>query len=102
MRKLRDLGLPLASIVALTAFALAFGTATSDVHADDENLAHAAHKQPGNAVVTVPLADGVRHVGGDNTSTGGHVVVDFPPTGKRTTATSPTRGGSGSLRAAPA
>ena len=76
MRKLRDLGLPLASVVALAAFALAFGTATTDVHADDENLAHAAHQQPGNTVVSVPLADGVRHVGGDNTSTGGHVVVE--------------------------
>ena len=42
---------------------------------DDENLAHGPHKIPGNTTVAFPLADGVRHVGGDNTSTGGHVVV---------------------------
>jgi hypothetical protein len=41
-----------------------------------EDLSHATHNAPGNAVVTYPLADGVRHVGGDNTSTGGHVVVE--------------------------
>ncbi|MDP9492111.1 MAG: hypothetical protein M3P42_07945 [Actinomycetota bacterium] len=44
--------------------------------AGDEDLSHATHNPPGNASVAYPLADGVRRVGGDNTSTGGHVVAE--------------------------
>jgi hypothetical protein len=41
----------------------------------DSELAHATHNVGGNVAVAFPLADGIRRVGGDNTSTGGHVVV---------------------------
>ncbi len=48
------------------------------VQADDDNpdLAHANHNPSGNTSVAYPLAKGVRHVGGNNTSTGGHSVVE--------------------------
>jgi len=42
----------------------------------EEDLSHAVHKSPGNVSVAYPLAEGVRRVSGDNTSTGGHVVVE--------------------------
>ena len=42
----------------------------------DADLAHGNHNPPGNTSVAYPLADGVRHVYGDNTSTGGHSVVE--------------------------
>ncbi len=42
----------------------------------DHDLAHATHNPPGNTAVTYPLAQDLRHVGGDNLSTGGHVVVE--------------------------
>jgi hypothetical protein len=40
------------------------------------DVAHATHNQPGNTAVAYPLADNVARVGGENTSTGGHVVVE--------------------------
>ena len=40
----------------------------------EHELAHALHNPPGNPI-SYPLADGVRHVGGDNGVTGGHVTV---------------------------
>jgi hypothetical protein len=42
----------------------------------DPQWAHATHNVSGNVSVAFPLADGVRRVGGDNTSTGGHVVIE--------------------------
>ena len=62
-------------LVAATA-AVGAVLAASGVGASEENLAHATHNAPGNASVAFPLADGLRRVGGDNTSTGGHVVVE--------------------------
>jgi hypothetical protein len=50
------------------------GAQAGDVQTED--LAHGNHNPPGNTSVAYPLADGVRHVGGDNTSTGGHSVVE--------------------------
>ena len=50
------------------------GAHAEDLHSGD--LAHGNHNPPGNTSVAYPLADGVRHVGGDNTSTGGHSVVE--------------------------
>jgi hypothetical protein len=50
------------------------GAQAADVQTED--LAHGNHNPPGNTSVANPLADGVRHVGGDNTSTGGHSVVE--------------------------
>lgn len=49
------------------------GAPADNSHSDD--LTHANHNPPGNASVAYPLANKVRHVGGDNTSTGGHTVV---------------------------
>jgi hypothetical protein len=42
----------------------------------EHDLAHGNHNPPGNTSVVYPLASGVRHVGGDNTLTGGHSVVE--------------------------
>ncbi len=64
----------LASLVLASA-ALVPGGAHGD-DAPDHDLAHGNHKPPGNTSVVYPLASGVRHVGGDNTSTGGHSVVE--------------------------
>ena len=50
------------------------GAQAEDLHTED--LAHGNHNPPGNTSVAYPLADGVRHLGGDNTSTGGHSVVE--------------------------
>jgi hypothetical protein len=65
--------------LALVAAAMVLGgvlAATGVADSGEENLAHGPHKVPGNAAVAYPLADGVRRVGGDNTSTGGHVVIE--------------------------
>jgi len=65
--------------LALVAAAVALGgvlAATGVADSGEENLAHGPHKVPGNVAVAYPLADGVRRVGGDNTSTGGHVVIE--------------------------
>ncbi len=68
--------------VGASALALAGGAAgpggvqPADAGDAVEDLSHATHKQPGNTAVAYPLADNVRRVGGDNTSTGGHVVVE--------------------------
>jgi hypothetical protein len=45
------------------------------LHGAERDLAHAVHKAPGNPI-SYPLAEGVARVGGDNTSTGGHVTVE--------------------------
>lgn len=51
-------------------------TASHDpLHDAEHDLSHALHKVPGNPIAH-PLADGVARVGGDNTSTGGHVTVE--------------------------
>jgi hypothetical protein len=52
---------------------LAVGVARSS---PPDDLSHAVHNPAGNTAVAYPLAEGVRHVGGDNTSTGGHVVAE--------------------------
>lgn len=67
-------------VVALLGAALVLApepmTAGHDpLHEAEHDLAHAVHKAPGNPIV-YPLADDVRHVGGDNASTGGHVAVE--------------------------
>ena len=56
--------LPLAAVGVVTA------------NATEEDLSHAVHNPPGNASIAFPLANGIAHVGGDNSSTGGHVVVE--------------------------
>jgi hypothetical protein len=67
------LRLALVSVVAVTLLAVVAATGASD---ETEDLSHAVHNPPGNTVVAYPLAEKVRHVGGDNTATGGHVVVE--------------------------
>jgi hypothetical protein len=65
--------------IALLAATLAVGgvvAAAGGAELLDEDLSHATHNVKGNVSVAYPLADGVRRVGGDNTSTGGHVVVE--------------------------
>jgi hypothetical protein len=65
--------------LALVAAMLVGGSvlaAAGIAESSDSELAHATHNVSGNAAVAYPLADGVRRVGGDNTSTGGHVVVE--------------------------
>ena len=64
--------IPLVAALAVSVAAFAAVAA----NAVDEDLSHANHNPPGNTAVAYPLADGVRHVGGDNTSTGGHVTAD--------------------------
>lgn len=61
-----------AVVVVLGAVLAATGVADTS----QDELAHATHNAPGNTAVAYPLADGVRRIGGDNTSTGGHVVVE--------------------------
>jgi hypothetical protein len=69
-------------VVVVAALAVAGGAAgpglVQSAGAGDavEDLAHATHNQPGNTAVAYPLAENMRRVGGDNTSTGGHVVVE--------------------------
>ncbi|MDQ3691550.1 MAG: hypothetical protein M3406_16265, partial [Chloroflexota bacterium] len=66
-----------AGVLALTiAGALAIVAAPKAASHDElHELDHALHKAPGNPIV-YPLADKVARVGGDNTSTGGHVAVE--------------------------
>ncbi|MDQ3670645.1 MAG: hypothetical protein M3377_10270, partial [Actinomycetota bacterium] len=74
MRTYRAVTLFLGAI-ALIGVALLLGV-TRGAHADSEDLSHATHNAPGNTAVAYPVAENVRRVGGDNTSTGGHVVVE--------------------------
>jgi hypothetical protein len=66
---------------ALPAVVLGLGMAAGTVGLGNaqtgevDDLSHANHNPPGNTMITWPLAEGVKRVGGDNTSTGGHVVV---------------------------
>ncbi len=69
-------GLWLAVVAGLLASVVVLGIGQAKVQAESEDLSHATHKQPGNTAIAVPVGDNVRHVGGDNTSTGGHVVVE--------------------------
>jgi len=64
------IGVVLAVVMPLAAVGVVAASATK------EDLSHAVHNPPGNTAVTYPLAQGVAHVGGNNTSTGGHVVVE--------------------------
>ncbi len=64
--------------LALVAVMLVGGSALAAsgvAESTDPELAHATHNVSGNVAVPFPLADGIRRVGGDNTSTGGHVVI---------------------------
>ena len=45
------------------------------LHDAEHDLSHALHPNPGNPIA-YPLAEDVARVGGDNTSTGGHVMVE--------------------------
>lgn len=45
------------------------------LHDAEHDLSHALHPNPGNPI-TYPVAEKVARVGGDNTSTGGHVMVE--------------------------
>jgi hypothetical protein len=77
MRQLRRVSLRLAFVfAAATVLVLAAGALQRGAHADAEDLSHATHNAPGNAAVAYPLGENVRRIGGDNTSTGGHVVVE--------------------------
>lgn len=67
------LRLALVAVAAVTILAVVAATGASD---ETKDLSHAVHNPPGNTAVAYPLAENVRHVGGDNTSTGGHVVVE--------------------------
>ena len=51
-------------------------TSAQGSHSPEHDLTHGNHNPPGNLSVAYPLAKGVRHVGGDNTLTGGHSVVE--------------------------
>ncbi|MDP8932275.1 MAG: hypothetical protein M3O70_27875 [Actinomycetota bacterium] len=63
-------------LFAAVTIALLGATAAAADELLTEDLSHATHKQPGNTAVAYPLAENVARVGGDNTSTGGHVVVE--------------------------
>jgi len=45
------------------------------LHDAEHDLSHALHPNPGNPI-TYPVAEKLARVGGDNTSTGGHVMVE--------------------------
>jgi LVIVD repeat len=60
--------------IALVASTLALPMTVAGHHNHDHTLAHALHNSPGNPIA-LPMGENVRYVGGDNTSTGGHVVV---------------------------
>jgi hypothetical protein len=60
------------AVVAVGSTLAAVGFADST----DPQWAHATHNVSGNTSIAFPLADGVRRVSGDNTSTGGHVVIE--------------------------
>jgi LVIVD repeat len=70
MTKLRTL----AALVGAAALALTVATGVAIAH-EEEDLAHAVHNPPGNPIA-YPLAEDVSYVGGNNTMTGGHVVVE--------------------------
>lgn len=76
MGRYRRLGIALAFVVTLIAAAVFLGAEATTIRADGEDLSHAVHNPPANATIKMPLAQDVRYVGGDNTSTGGHVVVE--------------------------
>ena len=61
--------------LVLVVLALAPGGAEG-LDVSDHDLAHGDHNPPGNVSVAYPFASGVRRVGGDNTSTGGHTVIE--------------------------
>jgi hypothetical protein len=65
-----------ALVIALTLAALAIAPTVIANPGPLHDLSHGNHNPPGNVVVTYPLADGIARVGGDNTSTGGHSVVE--------------------------
>jgi hypothetical protein len=62
------------SLIVLLTLGGVVGAQLSSVDVPEAAL-HAKHNHPGNPI-TYPLAENVRYVGGDNTSTGGHVVVE--------------------------
>ncbi len=67
----------LGALLLTAATAVPYTASASDVvDAHDHDLAHADHRPAGNTAVAYPLADGVRHVGGDHAATGGHSVVE--------------------------
>lgn len=70
MQRIRLAGL---AVVALAVIMLA-GAARGS--ADDEPIDYHVNHNVAGATVAYPLAENVRHVGGDNLSTGGHVVVE--------------------------
>ena len=59
------------SLLALIMAPVAFGS-DGPLH----DLTHGNHNSPGNIAVAYPIADNVARVGGENTSTGGHAVVE--------------------------
>jgi hypothetical protein len=63
-----------AVIVLLTAVGVVGAQLSGPVEIPEAEL-HAKHNHPGNPI-TYPLAEKVRYVTGDNTSTGGHVGVE--------------------------
>ena len=63
-------------LVSLVLVVLALAPGGAEGSDSDHDLAHGDHNPPGNAWVANPLADGVQRVGGDNTSTGGHSVIE--------------------------
>lgn len=67
---------PRVLMVGLLLAALAGLPFAAQAQDTDPDLAHGDHNPPGNTSLAFPLADGVRHVYGDNTSTGGHSVVE--------------------------
>lgn len=63
-------------VIAIFVVLAALGAVAAHSSDAEEDLSHATHNPPGNAAVAYPLAEGVARVGGDNTSTGGHVTVE--------------------------
>jgi hypothetical protein len=63
------------AVGALAAIGLGAAAPSGAQLDDEDDLAHAPHKVPG-ATIAYPLAENLRYVGGDNTLTGGHVVVE--------------------------
>lgn len=71
LRRSRHVTLSLAGLAALAAV-----TVTPSAQAEGEDLSHAKHNPPGNTSVAYPLAENVRHVGGSQGITGGHVAIE--------------------------
>ncbi len=70
---------PRVLLPAAVAVAFAASLTTTGAQAGDEpheDLSHGVHNPPGNTAVAYPLAKGLKRVGGDSTSTGGHSVVE--------------------------